>query len=195
MKNSGKKMLILAGPGGSGKSTIADLLVERSNFIRVDGDDLDSEFFPDGGHWFPQNLGKLKQAHQKIFIAAKKVFNNGENNVVLDYIIFGDYLDFFEMFRKEFGDRLEIKVLFPSQAEMIKRDKERECWTTGVDRIAAVYAEFEAIKAVIGGDSFINTTGQTPIDTFEKYFNKKLALSPSALLRTGSSKGVVANKK
>jgi adenylate kinase family enzyme len=171
MKNIEKKVLILTGPGGSGKTAIADLLVERCGFVKVDGDDLDTEFFPNGGQWFPENSEKLRKAHEKIFVEVKNLFNNGENNVVLDYIIFGNYLEFFEKFKKEFGNNLEIKVLFPSKEEMVKRDKERECWTTGIERISSVSAEFEAIKDVIGKNNFINTTGQTADTTFEKYFN------------------------
>lgn len=75
------------------------------------------------------------------------------------------------MFKEAFGDNLEIKVLFPIQEEIIKRDRERECWTTGIDRISSVYNEFEAIKDKIGGNNYINTTNQTPIDTFDKYFS------------------------
>src|SRR3989344_9498744 len=171
MKNSEKKVLILTGPGGSGKTTIADLLIERCGFIKIDGDDLDTEFFPNGGQWFPENSEKLKQAQEKILTEVKKIFNNSENNVVLDYIILGNYLEFFEMFKKEFGNKLEIKVLFPTKAEMVKRDKERECWTTGINRISAVCAELEAIKNAVGKENFIDTTGQTPAYTFEKYFN------------------------
>jgi len=171
MKNIGKKVLILTGPGGSGKTTIADLLVERCGFIKVDGDYLDTEFFPNRGQWFPGNFKKLKQAQKKIFTEVKKKFNNGENNVVLDYIIFGNYLEFFEKFKKEFKNNLEIKVLFPTREEMVKRDKERECWTTGSERISAVRAEFEAIKDAIGKDNFIYTTGLTPNATLKKYFN------------------------
>jgi len=171
MENSEKRVLILTGPGGSGKTTIADLLVERRGFIKIDGDDLDTELFPNGGQWFPENLEKLRQVQKKIFTEVKKTFNNGKNNVVLDYIIFGNYLGFLEMFKGEFGNRLEIKVLFPTKEEIAKRDKERECWTTGIDRISAVRAEFEGMRNVIGKDCFIDTTGQTPGDTFEKYFN------------------------
>ena len=166
-----KKVLILTGPGGSGKTTLADLLVKKRGFILVDGDNLDTEFFPNGDQWLPENFEKLKLAHKKIFNAVKKAYNNGENNVVLDYIVFGNYVDFFEMFKKEFKDSLEIKVLFPKKEEMVKRDKERECWTTGIDRISAVRAEFEAIKDVIGKDNFIDTTGQTAEMTFQKYFD------------------------
>lgn len=171
MRDDKNKVLILTGPGGSGKTTIANLLVERSGFINVDGDNLDTEFFPNGGHWFPENSEKLKQAQKKIFTEVKKAFSNGENNVVLDYIIFGNYLEFLEMFKREFGNKLEIKVLFPTKEEMAKRDKKRKCWTIGIDRISAVHAEFEAIKDVIGKDKFIDTTGQTPETTFQKYFS------------------------
>jgi len=165
-----KKVLILSGPGGSGKTTLTELLVERLGFLKIDGDDLDTEFFPSGGQWFPENLLKLKQAHQKILLEVKRIFNNGENNVVLDYIIFGDYHSFFEMFRKEFASALEIRVLFPVQEELVKRDKDRECWTTGIDRIAIVYSEFEGIREEIGKNCFIDTTGQTPEETFLNYF-------------------------
>lgn len=171
MQNSEKRVLILTGPGGSGKTTIADLLVKKCGFLKVDGDNLDTEFFPNGGQWFPENVKRLKRAHEKIFAEVKKQFNNGENNVVLDYIIFDDYLRFFKMFKEEFGDKLEIKVLFPIQEEMVKRDKEREYWTTGIDRISAVRTEFEAIKDNIGKENFVDTTNQIPIDTFEKYFS------------------------
>ena len=171
IENSEKKVLILTGPGGSGKTTIADLLEKKCSFIKIDGDKLDTDFFPYGGQWLPENIKKLKKAHKNIFTEVKKHFNNGKNNVVLDYIIFGDYLKFFEMFKKEFGDKLEIKVLFPIQEEMVKRDKERECWTTGIDRISAVRNEFKTIEDEIGKENFIDTTSQTPIDTFEKYFS------------------------
>ncbi len=170
MKNSKSMVLILTGPGGSGKTTIADLLTKRCNFIKIDGDQLDTEFFPKGGQWLSENSEKLRQAQNKIFIEVKKIFNKGENNVVLDYIIFGNYLEFFEKFKKEFGDDLVIKVLFPVTEEMAKRDRERECWTTGIERISAVRTELEAIGDIIGRDGFIDTTGQTPDETFEKYF-------------------------
>ncbi len=172
MEKDRKKVLILTGPGGAGKTTIAGLLAEKSGFIWVDGDHLDSEYFPDGGHWFPEKSELLKLAHRKILLEVKKQFNNGQNNVVLDYIIFGHYLEFLEIFKKEFGDSLEVKVLFPSEGEMIKRDKERECWTTGVERISAVRAEFEDLKDAIGEENYLDTTNETSLATYDKYFKK-----------------------
>lgn len=171
MKSKNKKILILTGPGGSGKTTIADLLVKEFNFIKIDGDNLDTKFFPDGEQWLLKNSEKLKKAHEDIFDKVKEVFNNNENNIVLDYIIFGNYLEFFKKFKKEFGNSLEIKVLFPDKKEMMRRDSERECWTIGIERISDVYTEFNTIKDSIGRNNFIDTTGQTAINTLKKYFS------------------------
>lgn len=163
------KILILSGPGGAGKTTIADILVNKCGFIKLDGEQIDASFFPNGEQWLSKNSDKLAEAHAKILKEAKELFESG-NNVVVDYIIFGNYLNFFEKFEKTFGDNLKIKILFPIVDEIIKRDKERECWTTGAERINAVRDEFESIKSKIGEDNFIDTTGETPEITFEKYF-------------------------
>lgn len=165
-----KKVLILTGPGGSGKTTIAELLAKKYNFLLVDGDNLDTEFFPNGEQWLPENTENLEKAHNKIFNIVKKLFNEQEKNIVLDYIIFGKYIEFFEKFKKEFGKNLIIKILFPSLDETVKRDWDRKCWTTGIGRILTVRKEFESIKKYIGKENFINSTKQTPEETIKKYF-------------------------
>lgn len=164
-----KKVLILTGPGGAGKTTIAKLLAEKCGFTWLDADREDTEFFPDGKHWLPENVDKLRQAHDKILRRTKELLVQNDK-IVVDYIIFGHYLEFFEKFQKAFGDDLKIRVLFPKQEECASRDKDRECWTVGLDRVAAVYSEFENIRNTLGTDKFIDSSGQTPEETFEKYF-------------------------
>jgi len=164
------RILLLTGPGGSGKTTISTLLAERGNFVYLDGDREDTEFFPDGYQWLPEHSQLLKQAHEKIFRKTKDLVDQGKS-VVIDYIIFGRYMEFIKMFREEFGDDFQIKVLFPSQSEIVNRDRDRECWTAGSDRIAEVREELLSIKNEIGADNFVDTSDQTPEETFVIHFS------------------------
>ncbi len=163
------QVLILTGPAGSGKTTIAELLVKNKNFVMLDGDNEDTAFFPNGGQWLPENSKKLSKAHDKILKKAKQLFESG-NNVVVDYIIFDRFLEFFNKFKTGFKNNLKIKILFPSQDVMIKRDKERECWTAGSEHIARVYNELEKIKSEIGVSNYIDTSSETPEETLKKHF-------------------------
>jgi adenylate kinase family enzyme len=166
-----KKVLILTGSGGSGKTTIANLLVKKHGFIKIDGDKLDTEFFPKGNQWLLKNSKKLSLAHDKILAETKKAHSRSRN-VVIDYIIFGNYRDFFKKFKKEFKNSLEIKVLFPSEKETIARDNNRKCWTTGKRRIRKVRTELEAMKNIIGKNNFLDTTDLKQNETLDKYFIK-----------------------
>lgn len=164
-----QRVLLLTGPGGAGKTTVARLLAERAGYTWLDGDDIDTEFFPDGGHWYPEHSEKLALAHDKIIGKARELFEAGRS-VVIDYVIFGRYAEFIGKLKREFGDALEIKVLFPSKEETVRRDLDRECWTAGEKRIAEVMAEFEELRGFIGTENYIDTTGQTPEETLSKYF-------------------------
>jgi adenylate kinase family enzyme len=164
-----QKVLILTGPAGAGKTTISEFLEKRCGYTNVDGDEADAELFPEGKHYKPENAERLRLAHGKIFRMAKESFDSGRS-VVVHYVIFGFYLEFIERFRQAFGECLEIKVLMPSTEEMIRRDLEREVWTAGERRIREVRAELEALKEEIGPENFIDSTGETPEQTFEKYF-------------------------
>ncbi|MDD5026138.1 MAG: AAA family ATPase [Candidatus Peribacteraceae bacterium] len=164
------KILLLTGPGAAGKSTIAKMIAREKGFAYLDGDNEDTEFFPHGDQWLLQNRHLLEKAHQKILNKIREIFRTGKN-VVVDYIIFGNYEHFIEIFRQAFGKDFGVIVLFPSKEELNKRDKERECWTTGPERIAAVSKEFEGVKDYIGAERFLDTSGQTPKETVTRIFS------------------------
>ena len=57
------RVILLAGAGGAGKSTIAELISRQHGYELLDGDYEDSEYFPYGRQWFPQNLNLLKSTY------------------------------------------------------------------------------------------------------------------------------------
>ena len=161
MKARSNKVLLLTGPGGSGKTTIAELLRDKYGYTLIDGDQLDTEFFPNGGQWDSKNASLLSMAHDKILNVAKHEFALNKN-IVIDYIIFGKYREFIEKFKNEFGSNFQVKVLLPEEKENIERDRVRTCWTTGSDHIKLVRKEMTGIRQYIGADNFIDTSGQNP---------------------------------
>ena len=158
------RILLLTGPGGSGKTTIAERIAQKHDYIYLDGDHEDTEFFPQGGQRDPANAVLMTKAHKKILRLAKAHYDQGKN-VVVDYIIFGQFREFIESFRGEFGEDFTVKVLFPSQEECIRRDAERECWTAGEENIAQTTHDLLAIKDVIGDENFVDSTEMSSEET------------------------------
>ena len=162
------KVLILTGPCGSGKSTIAKLIAKHSNFEVVSGDDIKGKLFPDIGDIteFPEKLEKVKE---QILKNTQEHFNNGKN-VIVDYVILGKKQ--IENYRNLFKSNLIIKVLLPEKDELIQRDKNRDCWTAGHDCTSELFEKFERLKGYIGKDNFIDTTNETPKETYVTHFQK-----------------------
>lgn len=164
-----KQVILLTGPSGSGKSTIASLLVSQKGYQLIDGDRLDTEFFPKGGQWDKSNIDNLRKGHDKILAYTKKALMETDK-VVIEYIIFDDILNFIDKAKSMFGDSLKVKILFPSESENLKRDNERTNWHTGIDKIRIIRSRLEDIRKQLDPDCFIDTTDLTPEETIDKYF-------------------------
>ncbi len=161
-----KKVTLITGPGGSGKSTIADLLAQKTGVVWLDGDDMDTEFFPHGGQWDNENSALLAKAHNKILEITQKLFSEGKS-VIVDYIIFGRFEDYFSKFKQAFGDDLDIKILLPRKEVIIARNNARTEYQTGEDKITRVYDALEALRDRLGSEAYIDTSSETAEETVE----------------------------
>lgn len=158
-------VLIVTGPCGSGKTTITNL-IQNNNFIRISGDDIKNEFFPeiDNITDYPEALEKV---YVEIFQRAKKHFENGEN-IVIDYVVLGQMR--IEEYKKTFSKNFKIRVLLSRKEIIIKRDQLRECWTSGEDCIIALYDSFNKLKDYVGAENYIDNSAETPDETYLKHF-------------------------
>lgn len=166
-------VLIVTGPCGSGKTTITDLIVQNQNFTRICGDDIKDELFPGVVKIdeFPKDLEKV---YQEIFCRAKKHFSNGEN-VVIDYVILGKHR--IDDYQRTFSKNLIIRVLLSSKEVIIKRDLLRECWTSGEKCVNTLYDSFNKLKDYIGIDNYIDSSEDTPEETYMKYFHNLIEVN------------------
>lgn len=159
-------VLIITGPCGSGKSTIANLIVQNNNFVLISGDDIKNELFPEIENItdYPEALEKV---YTEIYHRAWKNFMC-DKNIVIDYIVLGQKR--IDDYKKAFLKNIKITVLLPRKEIIIRRDKERECWTSGEECIIALYNDFNKLMDYIGAENYIDNSEETPEETYMKYF-------------------------
>lgn len=159
-------ILIVTGPCASGKTTITSLIAENHPFIRICGDDIKHELYPDIVH-IQEHPDKLKQVASEIVERARKHFENGEH-VVIDYIVLAQ--ERLEEYKRLFSDHLQIRVLLAHRASIIQRDELRECWTAGEACVDQLYESFTQLKDFIGAEHYIDSSEETPEETYVKHF-------------------------
>lgn len=159
-------VLIVTGPCGCGKTTISSLIAENHPFIRICGDDVKEELFP-GIVNIQEYPEKLTQVGAEILERAKKHFASGEH-VVIDYIILAEAR--LEEYKRTFSDHLQIRVLLANRESIIQRDESRECWTAGEACVDQLVEGFTQLKDFIGARHYIDSTEETPEETYIKHF-------------------------
>lgn len=159
-------VLIVTGPCGSGKTTISSLIAANHPFIRLCGDDIKEELFP-GIVDIQEYPEKLKQVGSEILERARTHFANGEH-VVIDYIVLAEAR--LEEYKRIFSDHLQIRVLLASRESIITRDETRECWTAGEACVDQLHEGFSQLKAFIGAEHYIDSSEETPEETYVKHF-------------------------
>lgn len=159
-------VLIVTGPCGSGKTTISSLIAQNHNFVRLCGDDIKEELFPGIVNIQDYPEGK-KKVFAEIFERAKKHFENGDH-VLIDYIMLGQKR--LEEYKNTFSDHLQIRVLLASREVNIHRDQVRECWTSGEQCVRDLYDEFTGVRDFVGAENYIDSSEETPEETYLKHF-------------------------
>lgn len=161
-------ILILTGPTGVGKTTLCKMVADRFNYTYVSGDEIKEKLFPgvEDITVYPEKLADVKK---ELLKRAKEIFDNG-NSVVIDYVILGE--EYIKKIKELFDGHLVFKVLLPTLESIQARDKERECWTAGEESVKDLYEKYLKLKPLIGKENYIDTTDETPEETFNNHFNR-----------------------
>lgn len=159
-------VLIVTGPCGSGKTTITNLIVKNNDFVRISGDDIKNEFFPEIENItdYPEALEKV---YTEIFQRTKKHYENGKN-IVIDYVVLGQKR--IEEYKNTFSNSLKIRVLLSRKEIIIRRDQLRECWTSGEECVTTLYDSFDQLRDYVDAENYIDNSEETPEETYLNHF-------------------------
>ncbi len=158
-------VIIIAGPPGVGKTTIAKMLCGYCHCAYLSEDEVAQEIFPETYIHIDDDLDQLKIAESALLQKAKIIFDRGES-LVIDRVNLGKA--FIEETQKAFQRHLMIKVLWAPVETIIERDKKRAGWTSGESVIKRFCQQYEALKPIIDEKDYIDNSQQTPAETLDE---------------------------
>lgn len=161
------KVIILTGPCGVGKTTVANILSKKMDIELISGDGIKQHLFPEIGN-ITEHPKKLKIVKNTILKSSKSHFSN-DKSVLIDYVVVGK--EYIASFQNLFRKNLVIKVLLPNRNIIYERDRNRDCWTSGRKIIDHLYDNYLNLIDIIGKENYLDTENETPEDTANKILN------------------------
>jgi excinuclease UvrABC helicase subunit UvrB/predicted kinase len=167
IQKSGNKILIVSGPWGSGKTTVSKIIERELDFVRINNDDIYKQFFPKICNEMWLHPKEIDEAERIMVEKIKDSVEKGRN-VVADYSGGWRLLKY----KKEFKADVIIKNLFPKKEVIFERYRNREERNEGsLQEIETAMKKQKALEKEIGAKNFIDTSNETPEETFIKHFS------------------------
>lgn len=163
-----KKVLLITGTAGAGKTALGQLIESNNNYIFIDGDAIQKKenFYVkrDPSHIVDYQTETL---HTMLILLALGY------NVVVGYIINRETLSRYIDELNKHKITPVFRVLIPERVVCLKRDIDRECWTAGEKWVDMWYEEMRSYLTT-HNSLCIDSTNETLEETYEKHFKKIL---------------------
>ena len=163
--NGNRKVLLISGTAGAGKTALGQYIESKSDYIFIDGDAVSKRV----NHYARLNPSATTPDYQKETLRTMLVLLGLGYNVVVGYVINQEVL---RWYHNELG-RYQItpifRVLVPDRDVCLQRDIDRECWTAGAEYVDRW---FDEQRAYLKTDSeiCIDSSQETLADTFANHF-------------------------
>ena len=164
-----RKVLIISGTAGAGKTALGQLIESKSNYIFIDGDAISKRV----NHYARLNPGAAVPDYQMETIRTMLVLLGLGYDVVVGYVINKEVLRLYHERLASYKITPTFRVLVPERSICLQRDVDRGCWTAGVEYVDRWYAEQRAYLKT-DPDICIDSSQETLADTFVNHFQALL---------------------
>ena len=164
------RVLLLTGTCGSGKSTIAALLAEQANWIRISEDLIWHDRFGKNRGQFLSDEHRLKrrQVHEIVLGQLLQGLHLGRD-VVIDATVHESPPEAYEEYQRLFEAHAiewSIRVLHPRLAVAVARDASRSCWSVGGKKVKELREKFN--KGLFGAECYVDNSDETAEETVRR---------------------------
>jgi adenylylsulfate kinase-like enzyme len=144
--SSKQKVILISGTAGAGKSTIGQYIENKFNYIFIDGDAVSKKL-----NYIMKIDPTIKRdeyiCHTETINTMLITLGLGYN-VVVGYVFNINDAEKYKNYLSEYNINPVFRVLLPNRDICITRDKERFCWTAGVEFVDKWYLEQELYKGI-----------------------------------------------
>ncbi len=162
-----RKVLLITGTAGAGKTALGQLIESRSDSIFIDGDAIQKRV-----HFYSKQNPNMKVDYHAETIDSMMILCGLGYDVVVGYIINNsETLALYTNALEKYGITPIFRVLVPDRAVCLERDLSREGWTAGEEWVDKWYEEMRLFLST-HPSSCIDTSKETIEETFLNHFSK-----------------------
>jgi hypothetical protein len=141
---STQKVILISGTAGAGKSSIGQYIENKFDYVFIDGDSVSKKLN------YMSKINPTVKCDE--YICHTETINTMiitlglGYNVVAGYVYNNDDFEKYRSYLSKYYINPIIRVLVPNRNICIARDKERSCWTAGVEFVDKWHLEQQSFK-------------------------------------------------